>query len=66
MIYFSLLTGEQAGRQCKSAWGQVPLVELLLDNFRHVQEHTAQLNMILGQKSGWDPGWVSKAKSKVV
>jgi len=29
---------------------------LLLDNLRHVQDHTAQLNKILGQKVGWDPG----------
>lgn len=59
------LTDEQAGRQCTFAWGQLPFVESLLDNMRHVQAHTAQLNMILGQKTGWDPGWVSKAKSKV-
>jgi hypothetical protein len=58
------LTDGQAGRICAFAWGQLPFVELLLDTMRHVQEHTAQLNMILGQKTGWDPGWVTTTKSK--
>ena len=26
---------------------------VLLDNMRHVQEHAAQLNLILGQRAGW-------------
>jgi hypothetical protein len=30
---------------------------------RHVQEHAAQLNLILGQKIGWSPRWVAQAKS---
>jgi hypothetical protein len=33
-----------------------------LDNMRHVQEHVAQLNMILGQKIGWSPRWITLAK----
>jgi hypothetical protein len=31
---------------------------------RHVQEHVAQLNMILGQTIGWSPKWVTNAKKK--
>jgi hypothetical protein len=58
------LTDAKVRQQCTFAWGTLPFVELLLDNMRHVQEHTAQLNMILGQKIGWAPGWVTKAKSK--
>jgi hypothetical protein len=29
---------------------------------RHVQEHVAQLNLILGQKISWSPKWVTNAK----
>jgi hypothetical protein len=57
------LTDEQAWRQCKFPWGEVPFAELLLDNMRHVQEHTAQLNMILGQKISFDPGWITTPKN---
>ena len=34
----------------------------MLDNLRHVQDHTAQLNLILGQKTGWNPDWVAMSK----
>jgi len=37
-------------------------VELLLYNMRHVQHHTAQLNLILRQRIGSAPRWVSKAR----
>jgi hypothetical protein len=56
------LTDEQAARVCKFRWGEINFAELLLDNMRHVQEHAAQLNLILGQKIGWSPRWVAQAK----
>jgi hypothetical protein len=56
------LTDEKARQQCKFPWGEITFVGLLLDNMRHVQEHVAQLNMILGQKTGWSPRWVTNAK----
>ena len=56
------LTDEQAARRCKFPWGEVSFAGLLLDNMRHVQEHAAQLNLILGQKVGWSPRWVAQAK----
>jgi len=56
------LTGEMAGQRCRFPWGEVTFAALLLDNMRHVQEHVAQLNMILGQKTGWSPGWITRAK----
>jgi hypothetical protein len=37
--------------------------ELLLYNLRHVQEHAAQLSLILGQERGWEADWVSRARS---
>lgn len=56
------LTDEKARQQCKFPWGEITFAGLLLDNMRHVQEHVAQLNMILGQKLGWSPKWVTNAK----
>ena len=56
------LTDERARQRGKVAWGEVSYLELLLDNMRHVQEHAAQLNLILGQRLSLDSGWVSQAK----
>jgi hypothetical protein len=56
------LTDTEARQRCKFPWGEITFLGLLLDSMRHVQEHTAQLNMILGQKTGWEPGWVAKTK----
>lgn len=59
------LTDEEAHQVCKFSWGEVTFAGLLLDNMRHVQEHTAQLNMILGQRIRWSPKWVTNAKKTV-
>ncbi len=56
------LTDEQAARLCKFPWGELSFAGLLLDSMRHVQEHAAQLNLILGQKRGWSPRWVAQTK----
>lgn len=58
------LTDEQTQKRCRFAWGEVSFAELLLYNMRHVQEHAAQLNLMLGQKVGSAPGWVTKAKTR--
>jgi hypothetical protein len=57
------LTDEQAQKRCTFPWGEVTYLGLILDSMRHVQEHSAQLNMILGQKIGWDPRWIAKTKT---
>ncbi len=57
------LTDKRAAQRCKFTWGEVSFVELLLDNMRHVQEHAAQLNLILGQNSASARSWVATAKS---
>jgi hypothetical protein len=56
------LTDEKARQKCRFPWGELTFAALLLDNMRHVQEHVAQLNMILGQKIGWSPRWITQAK----
>src|SRR5687768_15216908 len=58
------LTDETAQRRCRFGWGEVSFLELLLYNMRHVQGHAAQLNLLLGQKIGSAPDWVTEARSK--
>jgi hypothetical protein len=58
------LTNEQAQRVCKFTWGEISFAGLLLDSMRHVQEHGAQLNMILGQKKGVGSHWVGQDLSE--
>jgi hypothetical protein len=43
------LTADEARRPTPPG---MPFAELLLSNMRHVQEHGAQLNMFLGQRTG--------------
>jgi hypothetical protein len=57
------LTDEKTYQRCRFTWGELSFAELLPDNIRHVQGHAAELSLILGQKTGSGPGWVSKAKS---
>ncbi len=56
------MTGEQASRACKFPWGELPYIELQLDNLRHVQEHGAQLRMFLGQQAGTSSKWLARAR----
>lgn len=56
------LSDEKAGQRCGIGGEEGTFLELLLYNMRHVQEHAAQLSLILGQKYGWDADWVSRAK----
>jgi hypothetical protein len=58
------LTDEKGHQLCTFPWGEMNFVELLFYNMRHVQEHAAQLNMMLGQKAIPVPRWVKKAKDK--
>jgi hypothetical protein len=55
------LTPEAAKRVCSFGWGAVPFGELLLYNFRHVQEHASQLLLFLGQHSANASGWEPRA-----
>ncbi|ELR73608.1 hypothetical protein C900_02693 [Fulvivirga imtechensis AK7] len=46
---------------CPSIVKNYTLLEIILYNLRHVQHHGAQLNLILKEKIGIAPGWVSHA-----
>ena len=41
------------------------VVEILLYNMRHVQHHSAQLNLILRQEINDAPKWVSQANDEL-
>jgi hypothetical protein len=56
------LSEERMRQICIFPWGEVTFLALLLDNMRHVQEHAAQLNMVLGQQTGWSPRWITNAR----
>ena len=45
---------------------RIDMAELLLYNMRHVQHHSAQLNLILRQQTDSATGWVSRAKSSLL
>lgn len=55
-------TEETARRLHEFPWGTVPFFELFIYNLRHVQEHTAQLNLFLGQKVGPSPDYPIKVR----
>lgn len=57
------LTDERARQSCRFTWGEMSFWELLLYTMRHVQEHAAQLNWMLGENYDSAPDWVAKAES---
>ncbi len=46
------MTPEKARRLCRFPWGELTFAELQLYAMRHVQEHAAQLHLLLGQRAG--------------
>jgi len=58
------MSAERAEGRCGFYWLKLTDAELLLYNMRHVQHHTAQLNLLLRQVTDSAPGWVSQAKDR--
>src|SRR5262249_58915330 len=60
------LTDEQARQPIEFLWAQgkaVSFFELQLYNMRHVQEHAAQLSILLGQNAiHAGPSWIARAR----
>jgi hypothetical protein len=54
------LAGVNELQRLRENWRVKTVAELLLYNLRHVQEHAAQLNMLLGQETDSAPGWVGQ------
>jgi len=55
------LTDEAAARVCPFEWMSPTFVELQLYSLRHVQEHVAQLNLLLGDRADIHLDWIDTA-----
>ena len=64
-LVIEALTDEKANQICTFDWMEPTLLELQLYCMRHVQEHAAQLSLLLGQNGISGPDWVAKARDKV-
>lgn len=56
------LNEEHINKDYKFGTIELTFFELLLYNMRHIQHHTAQLNLILRQQINSAPKWVKKTK----
>lgn len=56
------LTDERAQQRCVFEWMEPTFLELQLYAMRHVQEHAAQLSLLLGQHDVADLDWVASAR----
>ncbi|MCL4249680.1 MAG: DinB family protein [Anaerolineae bacterium] len=56
------LTDEQAYKVCVFEWMAPMYLELQLYSMRHVQEHAAELSLVLGQNGVTGQDWVPKAR----
>ncbi len=56
------LTDGKAAQRCTVDWGEISFLELQLYTMRHVQEHAAQLSLLLGQNEVSGMDWVPKAR----
>ena len=56
------MTEEIANSRWINDYKNYSVFEILLYNMRHVQHHTAQLNLLLRQEINTAPKWVSIAK----
>jgi hypothetical protein len=63
---FMALTDEKANKVCVFQWMEPTYFELQLYSMRHIQEHAAQLNLVLGGHEVEGLDWVAMAREKVV
>ena len=53
------LTEEKVAEVCEYPWLRLGFGELIVDNLRHVQHHTAQMNLLLRQNVHAVPRWIT-------
>jgi hypothetical protein len=56
------LTAAAGAQRAGIPWLDTTIAELHLMSLRHVQHHTAQLNLILRQRTNSAPGWVKRTR----
>lgn len=59
------LTIEKLNSRWVNEYKNFSLLEILLYNLRHIQHHSAQLNLILRQNINNSPAWISKASKPI-
>lgn len=59
------MTDEMANSRWINEYKNYSVFEIILYNMRHVQHHTAQLNLLLRQEINDAPQWVSIAKTEM-
>jgi DinB superfamily len=59
------LTREKAQQFCIYGNNKGTVFDILLDNMRHVQHHSAQLYLLLRQKTNSAPNWVTRTKEEL-
>lgn len=60
------ITPEKASQLFTFDWGEFSFLELQLYSMRHIQEHAAQLNFLLGQHDVPGLDWVPTARDKTI
>ena len=58
LAFVDSLTAERAAERREYPWLQTTLGELVVIQLRHLQHHSAQINLILRQRTDSAPGWV--------
>lgn len=61
----SELTIEKLNERWINEYKNYSLLEILIYNIRHIQHHSAQLNLFLRQTINNAPGWVGQAKKPI-
>lgn len=58
----SALSEENLKKRFKNQYMDYSRLEIILDNMRHVQHHTGQLNLLIRNSGDIPPDWVSQTK----
>ena len=58
----SALSEENLKKRFKNQYMDYSRLEIILDNMRHVQHHTGQLNLLIRHSGDIPPDWVSQTK----
>ena len=59
------LTDEKAAEVCTFDWYEASYLEMQIYSMRHVQEHAAQLSLLLGQQGVEGMDWFTNARDSV-
>ena len=64
-LLISELTIDKLNERWINEYKNYSILEILLYNLRHIQHHSAQINLLLRQNINNAPSWVSESKMKI-